>query len=219
MIAQELISTGIHPIKTTDRGELALQLMADNMVRHLPIVDDTVLLGILSEEDVLAHNDKEPVGTYNLSLNRPYIQKDMHVFDIMAIMAEYRLTMIPIVDEKGTYIGVICLEDLLNYFARSFSLSEPGSILVLEMHKKDYSLAEISRIVESERAAILATFITTHPDSMKVHVTIKINKQEIGNILSTFDRYEIDVKASFTESEFYDSLQDRYDSLMNYLSV
>lgn len=219
MIAKRLISSDIIPIKTSETGEVALQLMSDNLVRHLPIVNKSELLGTLSEDDVLAHDSSEPIGSYNLSLNRISAQEDMHLFDVMNLMSEYRLSVIPVVDEGDVYLGAICLEDLLNFFTRSFSLAETGSIIVLEMHKIDYSLAEIAQIVESERAAILCTFITTTADSMKVFVTLKINKQEIGTILSAFERYEITVKASYSETEYIDSLKERYDSLMNYLSV
>ncbi len=219
MVAQELISKDILPVKTTDNGRLALRLMSDNLVKHLPIVNGDELLGIVSENDVLTHNLDATIDSYNLSMSRPFADKDMHIFEIMAIMAEHRLTMIPITNYKNTYLGAICLEDLLNYFAKSFSFSEPGSIIVLEMHKSEYSLVELSQIIESERAAILTTFITTHPDSMKVHVTIKINKHEIGNILASMERHGIYVKASYSESVIDESLMERYDSLMKYLSV
>ncbi len=193
--------------------------MSDLLVKHLPIVEDGNLLGILSESDILSHNENAAIETYNLSMNRPYAQKEMHIFDIMSIMAEHRLSVIPVADYKNKYLGAICLEDLLYYFAQSFSFNEPGSILVLEMLKSDYSLVELAQIIESERTAILATFINTHPDSMKVHVTIKVNKNEIGGILSALERHDIFVKASYSESEYLDDLQERYDSLMNYLSV
>lgn len=219
MIARELISKDILPVRTSDTGDIALNIMSDNLVKHLPIVNDSELLGILSEDDVLAHDSAEPIGSYNLSLNRPYAQTDMHLFDVMAMMSEFNLSVVPVVNEANTYLGAICLQDLLNYFSRSFSFKEPGSIIVLEMHKSEYSLAELAQIIESERAAILSTFITAQADSMKVNVTLKVNKQEIGSILSAFNRYEITVKASYSESEYVDTLQERYDSLMNYLSV
>lgn len=219
MIAQELISTDIIPVKPSDTGEYALNLMSDNLVKHLPIVSEDNLLGVISESDILSHDLAKPIESYNLSMNRPFAEQDMHIYEIMAIMSEHRLTVIPITNYKNTYLGAICLEDLLHYFAKSFSFSEPGSIIVLEMHKSDYSLVELSQIIESERAAILSTFISTHPDSMKVHVTIKVNKHEIGDILASLERHEIYIKASYSESEVDETLMDRYDSLMKYLSV
>jgi acetoin utilization protein AcuB len=115
--------------------------------------------------------------------------------------------------------GVVTQEDLLNYFATTFSFTEPGSILVLEINKRDYSLAEVARIVESENAVILSTFITSRPESLKMEVTIKINLQNIQPIIATFQRFDYLIKASFNEAEYMDSLKDRYDSLMTYLNI
>jgi len=57
------------------------------------------------------------------------------------------------------------------------------------------------------------------PDSTKLEITIKINKIEINGLLQTFSRYNYIVKASFTESDDFDDLKDRYDSFMNYLNI
>jgi len=56
MIAQELISSNIIPLKTSDTGAQALEWMGDYYVRHLPIVNNLHLLGLLSEDDILNHD-------------------------------------------------------------------------------------------------------------------------------------------------------------------
>ena len=66
----------------------------------------------------------------------------------------------------------------------------------------------------------IVTFVTSNPeDSSLVEVTLKINRQDIHNILSAFDRFGYEVKASFNEEEYLESLQERYDALMSYLNV
>lgn len=194
-------------------------IMNDFYVRHLPIVNDKQLLGLISEEDILEHDAHEPVGSYQLSLIRPYVKHNDHLYEILRLIAEYHLTLIPVVDEEENYIGLVTMEDVLQYFTKTASFSEPGSIVVLEMSRHDYQLSQIAQIVESENAAVLSAFITTSLDSIRVDVTIKINRQNIQNILATFERYEYEVKASFNEIEYLDSLRDRYDSLMAYLNV
>ncbi|MCI4648742.1 CBS domain-containing protein [Phaeodactylibacter sp.] len=219
MTAQQLISDSIIPLRTSETGDTALGIMNDFYVRHLPIVNDKQLLGLISEEDILEHDAHEPVGSYQLSLIRPYVKHNDHLYEILRLIAEYHLTLIPVVDEEENYIGLITMEDVLQYFTKTASFSEPGSIVVLEMSRHDYQLSQIAQIVESENAAVLSAFITTSLDSIRVDVTIKINRQNIQNILATFERYEYEVKASFNEIEYLDSLRDRYDSLMAYLNV
>jgi len=219
MTAQQLISDSIIPLRTSETGGTALGIMNDFYVRHLPIVNDKQLLGLISEEDILEHDAHEPVGSFQLSLIRPYVKYNDHLYEILRLIAEYHLTLIPVVDEEENYIGLVTMEDVLQYFTRTASFSEPGSIVVLEMSRHDYQLSQIAQIVESENAAVLSAFITTNLDSIRIDVTLKINRQNIQNILATFERYEYEVKASFNEIEYLDSLRDRYDSLMAYLNV
>lgn len=219
MIASNLLSQSILPLKTSDTGEEALSLMGEFYVKHLPIVNNEQLLGLISEDDILNNDVLEPIGSFQLSLTRPYVRNKDHIYEVMRIMSEYKLTVIPVVDEEGNFLGLICQDDLLRFFANIGSFTEPGSIIVLEMSKQDYSMAQISRVVESENAAILSSFITTNLDSTKIDVTIKINRPDISNILSTFQRFDYNVKASFQESDYFESLKDRYDSLMSFLNV
>jgi acetoin utilization protein AcuB len=219
MIAESLISTDIIPLQTSDRGETALEMMSEFYVRHLPIVNNQQLLGLISEDDVLNYDVHEAIGSYSLSLIRPYAMISDHIYELMRLMAELRLTVIPVVDHDQNYQGVVSMEDLLQYFAQTASFTEPGSILILEVPRRDYSLAEIARLVESEQATILNVFITGHPESARITVTLKINLLEIGRIVATFERFEYVVNASFTESEYVDSLKERFDSLMSYLNV
>lgn len=219
MIASNLISNVIIPLRTSDTGDDALAVMADFYVKHLPIVNNEQLLGTISEDDILENDVEEPVGSYSLSMHRPHVRENDHIYEVMRIMAEYNLTVIPVVDFEENYKGLIAQDDLLRYFANTGSFKEPGSIIVLEMGKRDYSLSEISRIVESEGAAVLSSFITTNLDSTQVDVTVKINRQNIQSIIATLERFEYDIKASFNEVEYLESLQERYDALMSYLNV
>lgn len=198
---------------------MALVSMENFNVRHLPIVNNSQLLGVISEDDILVHNINEPIGSYQLSLLHAFVKKSDHLYEVMRLLAEHQLTIVPVVDETGNYIGMVSLEDVLNYFAKTAAFSDSGSIVVLEFQQHSYSLAEIARQVEAEGASILSTFVTSHPESSVVEVTLKINRQDIRNIIASFERFGYVINASFNEEEYLESLQERYDALMNYLNV
>lgn len=193
--------------------------MNDFYVRHLPIVNNQQILGLISEDDILEHDTEEPVGSYALSLPRPYVRSSDHLYEALRMLAQYELTVIPVVDYEDNFVGLITQEDLLKFFARVGAFMEQGSILVLEVNKRDYSLAEIGRIVESESASILSSFVTTDAYSNRMQVTLKINSQFIQSIIATFIRFDYTIKASFNENEYIEILQERYDSFMTYLNV
>ncbi len=219
MIAESLISNTIIPLRTSDFGEEALKMMEEFYVRHLPIVNNTQLLGLISEEDILDFDPNEAVGSYRLSLTKPYVNGEDHIYEVMRQLAQHELTLIPVVDNDHNYLGVITQEDLLKYFAATTSFAESGSILVLEINKRDYSMSEIARIVESENAHVLSIFVTSNPDSTQMEVTLKVNTQNIQPLVATFQRFDYLIKASFNEMDYFDTLKERFDSLMSYLNV
>lgn len=219
MIAQNLISNTFSTLRTSDTGEEALTMMNVFHLKHLPIVNESQLLGTISEDNIMQNNLTEPIGSYALSLSHAYVFETDHMFEVMSKLAENKLSVIPVIDAEENYQGMITLDDLVQFYANSFSFKEPGSIIVLQTEKRQYSLSEISRIIEAENAAILSTFLTQNEDTNQVSITVKINKQEISAILKSLERFEYRIQASFTESEYLDNLKERYDLLMNYLNV
>ena len=219
MVAKELISQTLLPIQTSDSGDEALSMMQVYHVRHLPIVNFEKLLGVISEEDILIHDTKEAIGTYRLSFLRPYCYENEHLFEVMTKKGKMQLTIIPVIDRDENYLGIITMENLLHYFATHFSFSDPGSILVLEMSRGNYSLAEVARITESEDITILSSFVNNMPDTSLMYVTLKLNRQDINALKSTFERFGYQISASFSEVEYHDGLKERYDLLMSYLNV
>jgi CBS domain-containing protein len=195
--------------------------MEEFHLMHLPIVNETDFLGVVSESEILASNElDEPIGSYRLSQNRAYVTGNQHIFEVIRTFATLKLTMLPVLDEKGFYLGVITMNSLSQHLAEMTSVINPGGIIVLEINANDYNLSEIARIVESNDAKVLSLYITSHPDSTKMDVALKINRIDIGPVLQTFFRYNYLVKASWSNEDTYnDDLRDRFDSLMNYLNV
>ena len=220
MLAKELISETIPPLKTSDTGKIAINWMNEFNVSHLPIINNKEFLGLISEEDILDLNDPEQaIGNHKLSLIRPFVFDHQHIYDVVKTASELKLSIIPVIDDKEDYIGIITLESLVGYFAELNSINEPGGILVLTLNVNEYSLSEIAQIVESNNAIILSMYISTHKNSTKMEVSLKINKLDLKHIVATFERFDYKITASYQESDYTASIKDRLDSLMNYLNI
>nr|WP_294946036.1 CBS domain-containing protein [uncultured Mucilaginibacter sp.] len=220
MLAVELISDAIPPVHTSDTIQKVFDRMAEFRVRHLPIVNEEQFLGLLAEDDLIEEPDyNTPIGALALSLVNPYVLEEQHIYDVIRLFYEQRLSVVPVLDIKKDYIGLISINTMNEYFAKLTSVSEPGGIIVLEISNKNNSLAHMSQIVESDNAQILSSYTRTFPDSTRMEVTLKVNKQDISNIIATFIRYEYDVKATFNFTDHNDNAKDRFDSFMNYLNL
>jgi len=220
MIAKDLISGAVLPLKTSDSGLMAMHWFDEFRVSHLPVVSDSQLLGLISEDDVYAAAEfEEPIWSYNLQLQNTSILHTKHIYEAMKLFADYKLTTLPVVDEKGTYLGVITLSDLVAKMATTAAVSNPGGILVLELNANDFSMVEISRIIEENDAKILSMYVTSPTDSTRLELTMKLNRIDIQPVIQSFIRHDYTIKASFFESDYFDNLRDRYDLLMTYLNV
>ncbi len=221
MIAQNLISNEIAPIRTSDTGLEALNWMTFFKISHLPIVNKSSFLGLISEDDIYdLNNPEEPIGNHKLSLFKAFVYPNQHIYEILEVASRLKLTAIPVIEEDDTYLGMIRLTELMHEFAKVSAIEKPGGIIVLEVHVNDYTVSEIAQIIESNDARILSLYINSIPDSVRMEVNIKVNVSDLTSIIQTFNRFEYDVKASYLEvdkqSELYNS---RYEILMRYLNT
>ncbi len=220
MLAKELITDDIPPLKPNDTGLMAINWMDEFKVSHLPIVNKHEYLGLISDTDILDYDiTDDELGKCKLSLIRPYVLENQHVYEVIKMISTMKLTVLPVLDEQLNYIGLIPANVLIQQFATLAATREPGGIIVLEMNNHDYTLAQIAQIVESNDGKILSSYVNHIPDSTKMEVTLKINREDLSAIIQTFYRYNYTVKASFHQSEFNTDMKNRFDSFMNYLNI
>ncbi len=221
MLAKDIVSDIIPALRTSDTGLKALSYMDIFRISHMPIVNNTELLGLISDKDIYDLNmADEPIGNHALSLQRPYVFANQHFYEVIEQVAKLNLTIIPVLDDHNKYLGVITLHDLVKEFADLLAVKNPGAIIVLELNINDYSLAHIAQIIESNDAKILSAYVSNNPDSTKLDVTLKINKTDMSSILQTFDRYNYIIKASFMENDkMNELLDDRYELFLRFLNI
>ncbi|MBL7950658.1 MAG: CBS domain-containing protein [Flavobacteriales bacterium] len=220
MHAIDLITQDIPPLKPQDDVSRALDWLEEFKVSHLPVVSEGRLVGMVRDQDLIDRGD--PRGTVNGVMEKvevPFIRGNQHIYDVMKLFSERGLTVVPVLDEMGVYLGSITEHEALKRLSEVVNIHEPGSIVVLEMNEVDYSLHQIARIVESNDAKVLSVYSHTLPDSNRLEVTLKINRADISDILQSFERYEIQVKTTYQGSRFHDDLRGRYDELMRFINL
>lgn len=221
MIAKDLISDVIPLLKTSDTAQTALNWMEIFRVSHLPIVNNVDYLGLISEGDIYDLNEpEEPIGNHQLSLKRPYVRDIAQFSEVVAVAAEKKLSVVPVLDESDHFKGSISYNELISAMATTLSTNHPGGLIIIEVMDYDYSMSRISQIVESNGGKILFMSATAKPDSRKVEVTLKVNTDDLTSIIKTFERYSFDVVTWLTPDDELDRFYtDRYNMLMKYLNM
>ncbi len=221
MVAKDLISEVVPSLKTSDTGQTALNWMEIFRISHLPIVNNQDFLGLISDTDIYDMNQpEEPIGNHELTLLKPYVTTEQHIFEVIGLASRLKLTVVPVLDNKNHYKGVITTTDLVRYLAGISSMDQPGGIIVLELTERDYTLSQIAQIVQSNNVKVLSMYITSPPDSMRLEVTVKVNTNDISSVIRTFERYNYDVKTWVTNDDSMDRFySERFDLLMKYLNI
>lgn len=221
MIAREVITDTLPPVKSTDSASLALNWMNEFKISQLPIVDGGKYAGLITEDDVLdAADPSASVGMIRYSgWDSAYIYQGQHIYDAFDIMSNLRLEILPVVDEENAYLGVITLRDLVRYLDGLFAVREPGGILVLSLSQRDYMLSEIARIAESENAKILSLYLAQVPDSPDLILTLKLNVEDLSRVIASFDRFEYKILQTYHRIDNSEDFEHNLEALMKYLDM
>lgn len=219
MIAKSAIEESIPYLKSTDNVAFALDLMEEFKLEHLPVIDGKKLVGVVSEQQLFDLDDTTLLSELPFPLIRISISEDAHIFDAMKAGYECKSSILPVTNAKGNYIGLISPKSLLIKLSEFNFVKEVGGIFILEVAVHNYSLAEIARIIESNKAAVLSVATAVMSDPQKIQVTLKVNTLDLTYILASFERYDYSIVQVFHQAEQIDQLKDRFDALMTYLNV
>jgi CBS domain-containing protein len=204
-----------------EKGQKVLTQMDVYRVSHIPVVQGTHYIGLISDKLIYDLNLlEETIENETGKLDTSHVHEDQHIFEVAALMYKLKLSVIPVLGSGHDYLGAITLYDLARRFARFFSLQEVGGIIVLEMNVNDYSLAQISQIVETNDTKILSSFLDRIPGTQNLDVVLKLDKEDLSPVIEAFNRYDYNVKGVYLDhSMLSDLYQDRYDQFMKFMNI
>ncbi len=96
--------------------------MIDRSIRHVPVVENGRLIGILSDRDVLPHIRRAKAGVVTVErlcardvMTPCPITADPKapVVDLVNLMIDYRFDSVPVVESNGKLVGLVTSTDLL----------------------------------------------------------------------------------------------------------
>ncbi len=220
MLTAELINHNIPQLTLQDSIGKALQLIHDFKISHLPVVSEEKYLGLISEEDLLdAEDPKAAIEVLQDSFITASIFEKEHFLNAVNFCIKIDTNVVPIINAETELTGVITVSELLKTLGNFSGANEIGGIIVLEMERSEFTISEISRIIESNDATILHLNTTVNPANGLLTVTLHLNKKEITTIIATFERYEYTVAYSYGNENTASNIESNYQHLMTYLDI
>jgi CBS domain-containing protein len=117
----------------------AMAIMRQRGVRHLPVIENGRLVGIVSRGDLREASSKAAVNadTYELNfmLSRLSVSQlmtrkvvtvtpDAFIVHAAELMTERKIAGLPVVEKDGSVVGIITESDLLNLLVRKLKENE-----------------------------------------------------------------------------------------------
>jgi CBS domain containing-hemolysin-like protein len=185
---------------------------------HFSVLNEGVYIGSIAADDVETFDTDKKVADYKYALEGFFARKNMIWLDVLEVFAKNHTNIVPVLDEENSYVGYYELEDIVKFFHETPFLKEQGGIIIVKKSILDYSMSQITQIVESNNGKLLGLFVS-EADAETIQVTIKIALGSMNDIIQTFRRYNYEIVSEHHEDNYLNSLKERSDYLDKYLNI
>lgn len=197
----------------------AVQNFFDDLTfSHFPIIEEGIFIGSIVADDIETFDSDKKVTDYRYTLEHFFARTNMIWLDVLEIFAKNHANLVPILDENNKYIGYYEIEDVIKFFHEAPFLKEPGVLIIVSKNTIDYSMSQITQIVESNNGKLLGLFIS-NSDVNTIEITLKISVGSLNEIIQTFRRYNYDIISEHNEDNYINNLKERSDYLDKYLNM
>ncbi|MGG7036113.1 MAG: CBS domain-containing protein [Flavobacterium sp.] len=214
----EYINNDIKPFSSEERVAGIQDFFAENTFSHFPVLHNDIYIGCISSVDAETFEPQKTISDYRYSLEGFFVRDSMIWLDVLEVFARNNANITPILDDNNKYIGYYEITDVIKFLNETPFLKETGGIIVVEKSAKDYSMSQITQIVESNNAKLLGVFVS-EANTEKVQVTIKTTLGSMNEIIQTFRRYNYEIISEHQEDNYINNLKERSEYLDKYLNM
>lgn len=218
MNIDQYIINDVKPLDIHSKMSKAQDIFSQLTYSHLPIVQEGIYLGCLSENDAHCFEPDQSLEEVKYSFAVFHVKEDTHWLDILEAFAQHQCNIMPVLSQNNDYLGYLELKDIMEFFNDAPFMYESGAVVVVQKGSTDYSFSEIAQIVESNDSKIFGCFVSAYKDHMS-EITLKLSPQNLNRVLQTFRRYSYEIVSAAEEDSFLDSLKERSDYLNKYLNM
>jgi len=174
----------------------ALSIMKQAQIRHIPVLQDGKLVGIVATEDlVFAHPSPATslsIWEMNYLLSKITVKEvmteevitvdmDTPIEEAASIMAEHKIGSIPVTN-KGKLVGIITETDLFKIFPELLAIHQPGIRSTLLVKEEPGQLAKVTRVIAEHGGNFLSFVQFAGEGHHNRLVTIKVEGLSLQDV-------------------------------------
>jgi Mg/Co/Ni transporter MgtE len=214
----EYINNDFKPFSSSETVAEIQDFFSEVTYSHFPIMDNGIYLGCISAVDAETFETGKKISDFRYSFEGFFVRESMIWLDVLEVFARNNSNIVPILNEANNYIGYYEITDVIKFLNETPFLKETGGIIVVEKPTADYSMSQITQIVESNNGKLLGVFIS-EANAEKVQVTIKTTLGAMNEIIQSFRRYNYEIVSEHHEDNYLNTLKERSEYLDKYLNM
>jgi acetoin utilization protein AcuB len=221
MLAKDFVNPMLPILKPTDTVGEVMDWMEEYQIGQLPVVSEDEYRGLISQDILMNADEFLPILALQPEFGEVFASENHHLFEVLAITQKHDLQAVVVLNDEHKFAGTISVNELLGQFSKSLGTQELGAVLEIAVENRSYSLAEISRLIESNDTKIISSYYTSGSisEDSKDILTLKLNRQDITPVVATLQRYEYDIVGAYNTENLEAPNRERYEMLMKYLEM
>jgi len=219
MKIEDYISNDFKAISIETPINKVIKAMKGYPFSHFIITESNKLVGLLALED-LVDLDNSITTIQELHYTFQYFQTGApsNKLDLIGLFAQYNTSILPLIDKNNTYLGYFELSEILQYFNTTPFFKQNTTTLIVEKGNHEYSLSEISQIVESNDITLLGLFVSK-TNSTDTQITLKLDTENPNEVIQSLRRYNYHVLTNAKDDVLLEQLRERAEYLKRYLAI
>lgn len=214
----EYINNDYKPIDSNETIEIVQDFFTEIAFSHFPVLENGVFVGCIASEDVETFEAQKKLSDYRFTLEGFFVRTSMNWLDVLEVFARNNANIVPILDETNKYIGYYEVTDIIKFLNGTPFIKELGGIIIVEKNTTEYSMSQITQIVESNNGKLLGVFVSEATNE-KVQITIKITLGSMNEIIQSFRRFNYEIISEHHEDNYLNVLKERSEYLDKYLNM
>ncbi|MEY4433648.1 MAG: hypothetical protein RLZZ44_1782 [Bacteroidota bacterium] len=214
----DYINNDIRALDSHETILAAQDFFIDTPFSHFPVLEDGIYIGSIVADDLETFDTDKVVADYRFTLEPFFVKPSMIWLDVLEVFGKNHADVVPVLDENNHYIGYYELADIINFLNETPFIKEAGGIIIVKKALIDYSMSQITQIVESNNGKLLGLFVSDS-DNDSIEITIKVTLGVMNDIIQTFRRYNYEIISEHNEDNYINNLKERSDYLDKYLNI
>ena len=187
-------------------------------VSHLPVVQENLFLGMLSHNIAKDLNETALLEEYISQLEPIYVKEAAHWMDVFQVMQQNSCNYIPVLNDLGAVVQAHRFKDVLEHLSNTPFINQKGNLLVIAADAVDFSLSQITQIIEAHQGTVLGVVVEDQNQST-IQICIKLQTHDFNSTCLSLRRYGYTILSSQAEKHSQSDFESQIDYLKKYIFI